>query len=193
MPGIIDEYYFDDLKHTLLNTNGFISIQRFREALNAFGCNFIRKRIEQDRTLIDHINNLRNESIRTNIETEKKIIKIKIVKGLLHLKSERDFFNFLSDNFINCDFEIAFNSPMVISRLTNKIDLLTRNDYSNNRRNLGITAIRRIVSNLKEIPDLYDDAFMYEPLLLNLKMLSEELYKTLLEEYKIFYKERNSN
>ncbi|MCF8247695.1 MAG: hypothetical protein K9J37_21795 [Saprospiraceae bacterium] len=32
---IIDETYFDELKKVLLNTNGFISIQRFREALRA--------------------------------------------------------------------------------------------------------------------------------------------------------------
>ena len=183
---IVQEFHFEEYKEQILSANSYITVQRVREFLNSFGANSLRKALEQDPKVITHLDKIRQDSIKTNIETGRKIIKKKIIKGLLHLKSKRKLLDFLIDNILNSDFEINFNSPIVISRLVNKIYLTLREERSKRLKQIGIDSVRKIITNLKYNPEFYHDAFMYEPLLQNIRMLDEKLFQDVGEEYKDF-------
>ena len=142
--GEIERNDFNRFKSYLLNQESFAAIQRLRENLNQIYPS-LRIKLEADNEFKSHINRIRNKSIKQTFDG-KTIIKKKIVKGLLHLKSKDEFIKFIKNNFN--DFVLDFESFNTISRLFDKIYKMTYDDKDN--REISKQVISRIVGQLSD-------------------------------------------
>lgn len=137
----IELNHFNNFKTFLLKQNGFATIQRLREALNQISPT-LRTKIDTDKELAKHLQELRSQSIK-KLPIGTAIIKKKMAKGLLHLRSKKEFIKVLNLNFN--DFELEFNSLNTISRLIYKT---TQDDER--YKSLGLNVINKIIYQLSD-------------------------------------------
>lgn len=140
----IDKNDFNNFKVFLLKQNSYETIQRLRETLNGI-CPSLRMKIDKDKEIAAHFQNLRYAKIRKSPSGTVTITR-RMAKDILHLKSRKEFGKFLSANFD--DFELRFNSFNTISRLIDKIYKMTHND--GRYQELGANVINKIVYQLSD-------------------------------------------
>lgn len=138
----IEQDNFDKLKTLLLTQKGFKTIQILREDLNVIYPK-LRNKIDTDYELAIHLRNLRKKNLK-KLPSGTVLISKRMVKDSLHIKSNRRFLEWLSDNFT--DFEFNFNCLNTISRFITRIFNITYNDDLH--RELGFNVITKIIYQL---------------------------------------------